>query len=44
MNWPKKREALGYVSRVAFAPSGGLMAVGNARGKAMLFRNNRWKN
>ena len=37
-NWPTGRSPLHYVHSVAFSPGGGLLAVGNARGQALLYR------
>ncbi len=37
-NWPTTRSPLGYVHCVGFSPGGGLMAVGNAKGRVLLYR------
>ena len=37
-NWPTSRTPLGHVHCVAFSPGGGLLAVGNAKGRALLYR------
>lgn len=37
-NWPTANSPLGFVHSLAFSPSGGLLAVGNARGRALLYR------
>jgi U3 small nucleolar RNA-associated protein 18 len=37
-NWPTQRTPLGQVSCVDVSPNGGYMAVGNHRGKALLFK------
>ncbi|KAL6753672.1 WD40-repeat-containing domain protein [Haematococcus lacustris] len=37
-NWPTSRSPLHYVHSVAFSPNGGFLAVGNARGKVLLYR------
>ena len=37
-NWPTSRSPLGYVHSVAFSPGGGYLAVGNAKGRALLYR------
>jgi U3 small nucleolar RNA-associated protein 18 len=41
-NWPTDRTPLHYVSAVGFSPSGGWLAVGNDRGRALLFRMEQW--
>ncbi|KAJ1336533.1 hypothetical protein BSLG_007317 [Batrachochytrium salamandrivorans] len=37
-NWPTASTPLGYVSTAAFSPRGGYMSVGNAKGRALLFK------
>jgi U3 small nucleolar RNA-associated protein 18 len=37
-NWPTSRSPLGYVHSLAFSPGGGYLAVGNAKGRALLYR------
>lgn len=37
-NWPTRRVILGRASSLAFSPKGGYLAVGNDRGRALLFR------
>ena len=37
-NWPSSKTPLHYVWCTAFSPTGGYLAVGNARGKALLYR------
>eukprot|EP00842_Homolaphlyctis_polyrhiza_P000129 jgi/Hompol1/1116/HPOL_001248-RA len=37
-NWPKNGTPLGYVSSVAFSPRGGYLSIGNAKGRALLYR------
>ena len=37
-NWPTARTPLQFVHCAAFSPSGGYLAVGNARGSALLYR------
>lgn len=37
-NWPTSRSPLGYVHSVDFSPGGGLLAVGNAKGRVLLYR------
>jgi U3 small nucleolar RNA-associated protein 18 len=37
-NWPTSRSPLHYVSALAFSPGGGLLAIGNARGRVVLYR------
>lgn len=37
-NWPTERTPLGYVQCAAFSPHGGHMALGNDKGKALLYR------
>lgn len=37
-NWPSSRTPLHYVHSIAFSPGGGYLAVGNAKGRALLYR------
>jgi U3 small nucleolar RNA-associated protein 18 len=37
-NWPTNNTPLGYVSSVDFSPSGKYIAIGNAKGKVILYR------
>lgn len=37
-NWPSSKTPLHYVWSTAFSPTGGYLAVGNARGRALLYR------
>lgn len=37
-NWPTSRTPLHYVHSLDFSPGGGFLAVGNARGRALLYR------
>ncbi|CAG9463596.1 unnamed protein product [Pedinophyceae sp. YPF-701] len=37
-NWPTSKSPLHYVHCVAFSPGGGFLAVGNAKGRALLYR------
>lgn len=37
-NWPSSKTPLHYVWCTAFSPTGGYLAVGNARGRALLYR------
>lgn len=37
-NWPTSKTPLGHVHSVAFSPGGGFMAIGNAKGRALLYR------
>ncbi|KAG1679825.1 hypothetical protein FOA52_012738 [Chlamydomonas sp. UWO 241] len=37
-NWPTARSPLHYVHSLAFSPNGGFLAVGNARGRVLLYR------
>jgi U3 small nucleolar RNA-associated protein 18 len=41
-NWPTRQTPLQYVHSVAFSPGGGLLAVGTARGRALLYRLNHY--
>ena len=37
-NWPSSKSPLHYVWCTSFSPTGGYLAVGNARGRALLYR------
>jgi U3 small nucleolar RNA-associated protein 18 len=37
-NWPTGQTPLGHVHCAGFSPGGGMLAVGNAKGKALLYR------
>ena len=37
-NWPSSKTPLHYVHCAAFSPNGGYLAVGNARGRVLLYR------
>ena len=37
-NWPSSKTPLHYVWCTSFSPTGGYLAVGNARGRALLYR------
>lgn len=37
-NWPTSKSPLHYVHSLAFSPSGGYLAIGNARGRVVLYR------
>ena len=37
-NWPTARSPLQFVHCAAFSPGGAYLAVGNARGRALLYR------
>ncbi|KAI8808686.1 WD40-repeat-containing domain protein [Cladochytrium replicatum] len=37
-NWPTERTPLSYINSLDFSPSGGYMAIGNDKGKALLYR------
>jgi U3 small nucleolar RNA-associated protein 18 len=37
-NWPTGQTPLHYVHSAAFSPGGGMLAVGNAKGRALLYR------
>lgn len=39
-NWPTANTPLGYVSAVDFSPSGGYLAIGNDKGKVLLYKLN----
>lgn len=43
-NWPTRQTPLQYVHSCAFSPGGGLLAVGTARGRALLYRLNHYAN
>ena len=42
-NWPTPTVPTNYVYSTAFSPNGGYLAVGNDRGRALLFRMCHWK-
>ena len=42
-NWPTGRSPLHYVHSLAFSPNGGFLAVGNARGRVLLYRLHHYK-
>lgn len=37
-NWPTSRSPLHYVHSLAFSPGGGYLAIGNAKGRVLLYR------
>ena len=37
-NWPTSRSPLQYVHSLAFSPAGGTLAIGNAKGRVLLYR------
>ena len=37
-NWPTSKTPLHYVHSLAFSPSSDMLAVGNARGRVLLYR------
>jgi U3 small nucleolar RNA-associated protein 18 len=37
-NWPTSSTPLRYVSSLSFSPNGGYLAVGNDRGRVLLYR------
>jgi U3 small nucleolar RNA-associated protein 18 len=37
-NWPTARNPLHYVHSLAFSPGGGYLAIGNAKGRVLLYR------
>jgi U3 small nucleolar RNA-associated protein 18 len=41
-NWPSYRTPVQYVSSVDFSPNSGYMAIGNAKGKVLLYRLNHY--
>ena len=41
-NWPSGRTPLHYVSTVDFSPNSGLLAIGNSRGRVLLYRLNHY--
>jgi U3 small nucleolar RNA-associated protein 18 len=41
-NWPSARTPLGHVTSLAFSPRGGYAAVGNDKGRVLLYRLNHW--
>lgn len=42
-NWPTARTPLNYVSAMDFSPSNGFFAVGNAKGRVLLYRLTHYK-
>jgi U3 small nucleolar RNA-associated protein 18 len=42
-NWPTPRTPLHYVQSLAFSPHSGYLAVGNDKGRALLFRLNHYE-
>lgn len=42
-NWPTSRSPLNFVHSLAFSPNSGYLAVGNARGKVLLYRLNHYQ-
>ena len=42
-NWPTSRSPLNFVHSLAFSPNSGHLAVGNARGKVLLYRLNHYQ-
>jgi U3 small nucleolar RNA-associated protein 18 len=43
-NWPTTNTPVHYTSATAFSPHSGYYAVGNDKGKALLFRLNHYEN
>ena len=43
-NWPTQKVPLGYVWSLDFSPNSGYLAVGNSKGKCLLFRLNHYLN
>lgn len=41
-NWPSTRTPINFVHSMAFSPRGGFLAIGNAQGKALLYRLNHY--
>lgn len=41
-NWPTSRSPLGYVHALAFSPAGGSLAIGNAKGRVLVYRLHHW--
>ena len=39
-NWPTANTPLGYVNTVRFSPNGGYLAMGNDKGKVLLYHIN----
>jgi U3 small nucleolar RNA-associated protein 18 len=42
-NWPTTRSPLHYVHSLCFSPGGGYLAVGNAKGRVLLYRLHHYK-
>ena len=43
-NWPTANTPLGYVNTMDFSPNGGYLAMGNDKGKVLLYRLNAYSN
>ena len=43
-NWPTSKSPLGYVQCCAFSPGSGFVAVGNDKGRALLYQLNHFAN
>jgi U3 small nucleolar RNA-associated protein 18 len=43
-NWPTSNTPLGYVNTMDFSPNGGYLAMGNDKGKVLLYRLNAYSN
>eukprot|EP00127_Corallochytrium_limacisporum_P000758 Clim_evm44s25 gene=Clim_evmTU44s25 len=41
-NWPTAKTPLGYVADVVFSCNGGILCIGNAKGKVLLYRLKDW--
>eukprot|EP00470_Lotharella_oceanica_P003216 CAMPEP_0170172084 /NCGR_PEP_ID=MMETSP0040_2-20121228/5316_1 /TAXON_ID=641309 /ORGANISM="Lotharella oceanica, Strain CCMP622" /LENGTH=250 /DNA_ID=CAMNT_0010412557 /DNA_START=97 /DNA_END=849 /DNA_ORIENTATION=- len=41
-NWPTNQTPLNYVSTLDFSPNGGFLAIGNAKGRVLLYRLNHY--
>jgi len=37
-NWPTSKSPLHYVHSTAYSPNSGYLAIGNARGRVLLYR------
>ena len=37
-NWPTSRSPINFVHSMAFSPNGGFFAIGNAKGRVLLYR------